>query len=101
MKKLLLFCIMVSMCNIIVAQNRIIVSKKKFQLIVFNSEFDTVFCCKCATGLNSGNKQYVDDKRTPESRFLISSIKDSMHWVHGFHDGVGVRKNAYGPFLSV
>lgn len=99
MKSLLLFFFMVSMCHIIVAQNRIIVSKKQFKLIVLNSELDTVFCCKCATGLNSGNKQYAGDKRTPEGRFLISSIEDSRHWVHDFHDGAGVRKNAYGPFF--
>lgn len=82
-----------------VAQNCIIISKKEFKLIVLNSESDTLCCYKCGIGLNPGDKKYVGDKRTPEGKFLISSIEDSKNWTHDFLDGTGPRPYAYGPYF--
>lgn len=81
------------------AQNRVIISKRNFELIVLNSESDTLVAYRCGIGLNAGDKKYVGDKRTPEGKFLITSIEDSRHWTHDFLDGAGPRPYAYGPYF--
>lgn len=81
------------------AQNRVIISKKNFELIVLYSESDTLVAYRCGIGLNVGDKKYVGDKRTPEGKVLIASIEDSKHWAHDFWDGAGPRPYAYGPLF--
>lgn len=81
------------------AQNRIIISKMEFELIVLNSASDTLCCYKCAIGLNPGDKKYVGDKRTPEGTFVVSSIEDFKSCTHDFNDGYGQRESAYGPYF--
>lgn len=81
------------------AQNRIVVSKKNFQLIVLNQKNDTLRTFPCAVGLNTGQKQAIGDKRTPEGVFSVQSIEDSSGWSHDFHDGTGVHPYAYGPYF--
>lgn len=98
-KILLILTLVHSLCIDVYAQNRVVVSKKEFKLIVLNSESDTLCCYKCATGLNPGNKKRVGDKKTPEGKFIISSIENSEHQIHDFKDGAGPRTNAYGPYF--
>lgn len=98
-KILLIITLIHLLCIDVYAQNRIIISKKEFKLIVLNSASDTLCCYKCGIGLNPGDKKYVGDKRTPEGKFLVSSIEDSKHWTHDFLDGTGPRPYAYGPYF--
>ncbi|MBR4155266.1 MAG: L,D-transpeptidase [Bacteroidales bacterium] len=81
------------------AQNKVIVSKKDFKLLVLNPDNDTICSFNCAIGLNTGDKQCSGDMRTPEGTFAISSIENSKHWTHDFNDGYGQRAGAYGPYF--
>lgn len=81
------------------AQNRIVISKEKFTLIVVNSNNDTLFSAPIGVGSNYGNKQKKGDKKTPEGTFKIVKIQDSSKWTHDFKDGHGARKGAYGPYF--
>lgn len=87
------------LCVDVSAQNRVIISKRNFELIVLNSESDTLAIYRCGIGLNPGDKKCVGDKRTPEGKFLIASIENSKHWTHDFLDGAGPRTYAYGPYF--
>ena len=99
MKKTLLCIVVLFSITALYAQNRIIVSKKDFRLVVITPEQDTVCCYKCAVGSNLGNKEYVGDRRTPEGTFSVKSIEDSRLWKHDFNDGAGMRPYAYGPYF--
>lgn len=92
---LMLSCI----CIVIGGNNRIIVSKKNFELIVINSQADTLCHFPCAIGINKGDKLKEGDCRTPEGVFTVSHILDSKSWSHDFGDGYGSRKGAYGPIF--
>lgn len=52
-----------------------------------------------AVGENSGNKERVGDRRTPEGIFRVEKIHDSRAWVHDFGDGKGPIEHAYGPWF--
>ena len=52
-----------------------------------------------AVGENSGNKQKMGDRRTPEGTFEIQQIQKSEYWVHDFGDGKGPIEGAYGPWF--
>ncbi|MDR1452515.1 MAG: L,D-transpeptidase [Candidatus Margulisbacteria bacterium] len=52
-----------------------------------------------ATGQNTGDKQAVGDRRTPEGVFRIVSIEPSETWAFDFGDGLGPITGAYGPWF--
>jgi lipoprotein-anchoring transpeptidase ErfK/SrfK len=52
-----------------------------------------------ATGQNTGDKQAVGDRRTPEGVFKIISIEPSETWAFDFGDGQGPVTGAYGPWF--
>lgn len=57
------------------------------------------FQCPVAVDKNYGNKTKIGDKKTPEGTFYICSIENSAQWKHDFHDGKGLRKGAYRPYV--
>ena len=83
----------------IYAQNKIIISKSKFELYVVNLYNDTVCTMPCGIGKNIGQKKKRGDEKTPEGTFTISMIQDARKWMHDFKDGVGMRKGAYGTWF--
>ena len=93
----LLFVFMSLICNSILGQRYIFVSKTELKLSVVENS-DTIFQCPIAVGKNYGNKSKIGDMKTPEGIFSIGSIENSTKWKHDFKDGKGVRKGAYGPF---
>lgn len=94
----LLFVFMSLICNSILGQRYIFVSKTELKLSVVENS-DTIFQCPIAVGKNYGNKSKIGDMKTPEGIFSIGSIENSTKWKHDFKDGKGVRKGAYGPFF--
>ena len=66
-------------------------------LYVINStNNDTIFYAPIGCGANLGNKQRAGDHKTPEGNFRI---EDASKWLHDFHDGAGLRKEAYGRWF--
>ena len=97
-KRTLLFVFISLVCNSILGQRCILVSKTELKLSVIQNG-DTIFQCPIAVGKNYGNKMKTGDMKTPEGDFTICSIENSCQWKHDFKDGKGVRKGAYGPFF--
>lgn len=97
-KRTLLFVFISLICNSILGQRYIFVSKTELKLSVIQNN-DTIFQCPIAVGKNYGNKIKIGDMKTPEGNFTICSIENSTQWKHDFKDGKGVRKGAYGPFF--
>lgn len=97
-KRTLLFVFISLVCNSILGQRYIFVSKTELKLSVIQNG-DTIFQCPIAVGKNYGNKMKTGDMKTPEGDFTICSIENSCQWKHDFKDGKGVRKGAYGPFF--
>lgn len=83
----------------LVAQNKILISKRDMNLSVLSESEDTLFVAAISAGRNMGDKQQVGDCKTPEGEFEIENIQDSRTWVHDFKDGKGLKKDAYGPFF--
>jgi lipoprotein-anchoring transpeptidase ErfK/SrfK len=52
-----------------------------------------------AVGENTGDKQKVGDRRTPEGTFEVQQMQKSDYWVHDFGDGKGPIEGAYGPWF--
>ena len=80
-------------------QNRVVVSKSNFRMVVVTPAGDTLLSCPVGIGANAGQKQKVGDCRTPEGTFTIASIEDASLWTHDFHDGQGQRQGAYGKWF--
>ncbi len=99
--KRIIICFLLFTLNMfcLYANNRIIVSKSKFEIIVVTSQSDTICRYSCGVGLNVGNKEKFGDKKTPEGQFKIVSIENSSKWTHDFNDGYGERQGAYGPYF--
>ena len=97
-KRTLLFVFILLICNSILGQRYIFVSKTELKLFVIENS-DTIFKCPIAVGKNYGNKTKAGDKKTPEGTFTICSIENSSCWKHDFKDGKGLRKGAYGPYF--
>lgn len=97
-KRILLFVFISFICNSILGQRYIFVSKTDLRLSVIQNN-DTIFQCPIAVGKNYGNKTRTGDMKTPEGYFTICSIENSTKWKHDFKDGKGVRNGAYGPFF--
>ena len=85
-------------CNGILAQRHIWISKSELKLAVVENS-DTVFSCPVSVGKNLGTKKKMFDKKTPEGTFTICSIENSSYWKHDFNDGMGLQKGAYGPYF--
>lgn len=66
-------------CNEILAQRHIFISKSELKLAVVENS-DTVFLCPISVGKNYGNKERMFDKKTPEGAFSICSIENSSYW---------------------
>lgn len=99
MRTIICILVLLSGLNALFAQNRIVVSKKDFQLYVINSHNDTLFQSPVSIGKNKGNKTTIGDCKTPEGTFPIYKILDARSWKHDFKDGHGIRKGAYGPYF--
>ncbi len=99
MRAIIGILVLLSGMNTLFAQNRIVVSKKDFQLYVINLHNDTLFQAPVSIGKNKGNKTTIGDCKTPEGTFPIHKILDARGWKHDFKDGSGIRKGAYGPYF--
>lgn len=52
-----------------------------------------------AVGRNTGQKEKVGDRRTPEGDFEVQQVQNASSWTHDFGDGKGVIQGAYGPWF--
>ena len=99
MKKLLFIIIILLFATPIFAQNRVVVSKQKMTLTVYDKNDKVLLETKISCGTNYGNKTCRGDKKTPEGTFKVSMIQNSSSWTWDFKDGKGKIKGAYGPYF--
>lgn len=78
-------------------QNYIIVSKEHMEMSVYNPQGDKILKFPIACGKKYGQKQQVNDNRTPEGVFKVVSKEKSDYWTYDF--GEGPVKGAYGPLF--
>ena len=97
MRKLLILIFAIFIASTIVAENRIVVSKKDMTLTVYNDSI--LLKTKISCGKNFGNKTRRGDNKTPEGTFKINMIQPSSQWTWDFKDGKGKIKGAYGPYF--
>ncbi len=80
--------------------SKIVVTKSKFTLEVYNDKNEIIKTYKVAVGKNPGDKQRKGDMRTPVGEFKIVQIQNSQSWVYNFpDDDLGPIKGAYGPWF--
>lgn len=77
----------------------IFISKRNLTLSLYNEQGDLVMNCRCAAGINKGQKQKKGDHRTPEGMFSVQQIQPSETWGHDFGDGKGYIQHAYGNWF--
>ena len=99
MRKLLILILAIFIASTIVAENRIVVSKKEMTLTVYNDSDSILLKTKISCGRNFGNKTRRGDNKTPEGTFKINMIQPSSQWTWDFKDGKGKIKGAYGPYF--
>lgn len=99
MKKLVLLIIISFFSTTIIAENRIIVSKKEMTLTVYNESDSILLQAHISCGRNFGNKTRKGDNKTPEGTFKVNMIQPSSNWTWDFKDGKGKIKGAYGPYF--
>ena len=99
MKRIIFIIIAVLFTMPIYAQNRIVVSKQKMTLTVYDENDKVLLQTKISCGKNFGNKTRRGDKKTPEGTFKINMIQESSSWTWDFKDGRGKIKGAYGPYF--
>ncbi len=99
MRKLLILIFVIFIASTIVAENRIVVSKKEMTLTVYNDSDSILLKTKISCGKNFGNKTRRGDNKTPEGTFKINMIQPSSQWTWDFKDGKGKIKGAYGPYF--
>lgn len=99
MRKLLILIFAIFIASTIVAENRIVVSKKEMTLTVYNDSDSILLKTKISCGRNFGNKTRRGDNKTPEGTFKINMIQPSSQWTWDFKDGKGKIKGAYGPYF--
>ena len=99
MRKLLILIFAIFIASTIVAENRIVVSKKEMTLTVYNNSDSILLKTKISCGKNFGNKTRRGDNKTPEGTFKINMIQPSSQWTWDFKDGKGKIKGAYGPYF--
>jgi len=80
--------------------SKIIITKSKFTLDVYNDKDELIIMYKVAVGKNPGDKQRKGDMRTPIGDFKIVQIQDSKSWKYDFpDDNLGPIDCAYGPWF--
>ena len=99
MRKFLILIFAIFIASTIVAENRIVVSKKEMTLTVYNDSDSILLKTKISCGKNFGNKTRRGDNKTPEGTFKINMIQPSSQWTWDFKDGKGKIKGAYGPYF--
>ena len=99
MRKLLILIFAIFIASTIVAENRIVVSKKEMTLTVYNDSDSILLKTKISCGKNFGNKSRRGDNKTPDGTFKINMIQPSSQWTWDFKDGKGKIKGAYGPYF--
>ena len=99
MRKLLILIFTIFIASTIVAENRIVVSKKEMTLTVYNDSDSILLKTKISCGINFGNKTRRGDNKTPEGTFKINMMQPSSQWTWDFKDGKGKIKGAYGPYF--
>ena len=99
MRKFLILILAIFIASTIVAENRIVVSKKEMTLTVYNDSDSILLKTKISCGKNFGNKTRRGDYKTPEGTFKINMIQPSSQWTWDFKDGKGKIKGAYGPYF--
>ena len=99
MRKFLILILAMFIASTIVAENRIVVSKKEMTLTVYNDSDSILLKTKISCGKNFGNKTRRGDNKTPEGTFKINMIQPSSQWTWDFKDGKGKIKGAYGPYF--
>jgi lipoprotein-anchoring transpeptidase ErfK/SrfK len=99
MRKFLILILAIFIASTIVAENRIVVSKKEMTLTVYNDSDSILLKTKISCGKNFGNKTRRGDNKTPEGTFKINMIQPSSQWTWDFKDGKGKIKGAYGPYF--
>ncbi len=99
MRKFLILIFAIFIASTIVAENRIVVSKKEMTLTVYNDSDSILLKTKISCGRNFGNKTRRGDNKTPEGTFKINMIQPSSQWTWDFKDGKGKIKGAYGPYF--
>ena len=77
MRKLLILIFAIFIASTIVAENRIVVSKKEMTLTVYNDSDSILLKTKISCGKNFGNKTRRGDNKTPEGTFKINMIQPS------------------------
>lgn len=98
MKKGLCIAVILALCVHLTAEVMLRVSKTEMTLQVLEGD-SLLVSYPIACGKALGDKQTSGDMRTPEGQFTITQIQDSRYWKHDFGDGLGVIKNAYGPWF--
>jgi len=80
--------------------SKIVVTKSKFTLEVYDDKNEIIKAYKVAIGKNPGDKQRKGDMRTPVGEFKIIQIQNSKSWKYDFpDDGLGPIEGAYGPWF--
>ena len=97
MKKILTVFAFISLmvCPVLKAENKIIIDKPNYNLIVVNEENDTIFQAPVCLGKNLGQKTKRGDLKTPEGSFSIKSIENSSGWGHS----KSIYGGGYGPYF--
>ena len=99
MKRIIFIIIAFLFTMPIYAQNRVVVSKQKMTLTVYDENDKVLLQTKISCGKNFGNKTRRGDNKTPEGTFKINMIQNSSSWTWDFKDGKGKIKGAYGPYF--
>lgn len=81
-----------------VSVTHILIDKESFTLFV-RGNGETIMSAPVCLGKGIGQKTRKGDHKTPEGEYKIISIENSSSWTHDFHDGIGERKGAYGPWF--
>lgn len=95
---IMLWVIILGSQDIFAEERYIVIDKPNLRMYLIEKE-DTLMNVPICAGRNYGNKMRSGDSKTPEGTFYISQIQDSRLWEHDFGDGMGMRKNAYGPWF--
>lgn len=79
--------------------SRILISKERMTLEVYNAENGLLRSYPVALGRNYGNKHLKGDMKTPEGEFRIRQIQPSSSWLYDYGDGRGYVEGFYGDWF--
>lgn len=77
----------------------ILVSKQEMTLRVFDASSNELMCAPITCGNQFGDKQTIEDNRTPEGVFSIRRIEDSTLWKHKNAKNGNIEYGCYGPWF--